>query len=180
MPSRGLIQHEWETHGTCSGLGAQDYFATIEKAFTKLQIPPEYRTSDATDDGKSCSDRAEVCRRKSRPASRVARFLLRIGLCRSRSLPDQRPAISKLRQQVAGMSRFAGYSAPNSVTTFDWVPRSSLPLARAGQSWFDGANPGRRSNWTRTSCKSSAASMRSNSPDIQNPVSYSRPKDRHA
>lgn len=44
MPSRGLIQHEWETHGTCSGLSAQDYFATIEKAFTKVQIPPEYRT----------------------------------------------------------------------------------------------------------------------------------------
>ncbi len=44
MPSRGLIQHEWETHGTCSGLGAQDYFATVAKAFAKLQIPPEYRT----------------------------------------------------------------------------------------------------------------------------------------
>ncbi len=44
MPSRGLIQHEWETHGTCSGLGAQDYFATIYKAFTKVQIPPEYRS----------------------------------------------------------------------------------------------------------------------------------------
>lgn len=43
MPSRGLIQHEWATHGTCSGLGAQDYFAAIEKAFRQVQIPPEYR-----------------------------------------------------------------------------------------------------------------------------------------
>src|ERR1019366_8281788 len=43
MPARGLIQHEWATHGTCSGLAAQDYFAAIEKAFRQAQIPPEYR-----------------------------------------------------------------------------------------------------------------------------------------
>ena len=44
MPARGLIQHEWATHGTCSGLAAQDYFAGIEKAFRQIQIPPEYRS----------------------------------------------------------------------------------------------------------------------------------------
>jgi ribonuclease T2 len=43
MPSRGLIQHEWETHGTCSGLNPQDYFEAISKAFARLQIPDEYR-----------------------------------------------------------------------------------------------------------------------------------------
>jgi ribonuclease T2 len=43
IPARGLIQHEWATHGTCSGLSAQDYFADVEKAFGQVQIPPEYR-----------------------------------------------------------------------------------------------------------------------------------------
>lgn len=43
MPDRGLIQHEWTTHGTCSGLDTQTYFADVEKAFRQLQIPPEYR-----------------------------------------------------------------------------------------------------------------------------------------
>lgn len=43
MPARGLIQHEWATHGTCSGLATQDYFAAVEKAFNAVQIPPEYR-----------------------------------------------------------------------------------------------------------------------------------------
>jgi ribonuclease T2 len=43
IPDRGLIQHEWATHGTCSGLDAQNYFGNVEKAFHQLQIPPEYR-----------------------------------------------------------------------------------------------------------------------------------------
>lgn len=44
MPSRGLIQHEWARHGTCSGLATQDYFNQVETAFRKVQIPPEYRS----------------------------------------------------------------------------------------------------------------------------------------
>jgi ribonuclease T2 len=43
MPDRGLIQHEWATHGTCSGLTTAHYFADIQKAFSEVQIPPEYR-----------------------------------------------------------------------------------------------------------------------------------------
>ncbi len=43
MPDRGLIQHEWARHGTCSGLATQDYFNHVETAFRKVQIPPEYR-----------------------------------------------------------------------------------------------------------------------------------------
>ncbi|HSS95928.1 MAG TPA: hypothetical protein VLK33_02800 [Terriglobales bacterium] len=43
MPSRGLIQHEWEKHGTCSGLSAADYFAKVEQAFKNVQIPHDYR-----------------------------------------------------------------------------------------------------------------------------------------
>ncbi len=43
MPSRGLIQHEWQKHGTCSGLSAQDYFAKAEQAYTHVQVPEQYR-----------------------------------------------------------------------------------------------------------------------------------------
>jgi len=42
MPTRGLIQHEWQKHGTCSGLTAQDYFASVEQAYRRVQVPEQY------------------------------------------------------------------------------------------------------------------------------------------
>ena len=42
MPSPRLIFHEWDQHGTCSGLSPQDYFETIRKARAAVKIPPEY------------------------------------------------------------------------------------------------------------------------------------------
>ncbi len=42
MPSPALIQHEWTTHGTCSGLGADGYFALLRKAFETLHIPSRF------------------------------------------------------------------------------------------------------------------------------------------
>ena len=42
MPSAHLIEHEWEKHGTCSGLGADDYFATLRAAFASIRIPDAY------------------------------------------------------------------------------------------------------------------------------------------
>jgi len=46
MPSRGLIIHEWHTHGACSGLGAEAYFNTVERAFRSVRIPEAYRSPD--------------------------------------------------------------------------------------------------------------------------------------
>ncbi len=41
MPDRGLIQHEWATHGTCSGLASADYFAAVRNAYAEVQVPQE-------------------------------------------------------------------------------------------------------------------------------------------
>jgi ribonuclease T2 len=39
MPTASLVEHEWQTHGTCSGLGVDDYFAAIHKSYAGVKIP---------------------------------------------------------------------------------------------------------------------------------------------
>jgi ribonuclease T2 len=42
MPSPRLIFHEWDRHGTCSGLSAAAYFEVVRKARAVVKIPPDY------------------------------------------------------------------------------------------------------------------------------------------
>jgi len=42
MPAPRLIFNEWDKHGTCSGLSANAYFATIRKARAQVKIPEAY------------------------------------------------------------------------------------------------------------------------------------------
>lgn len=39
FPSEHLMQHEWQQHGTCSGLDARTYFDTVDRATTAVRIP---------------------------------------------------------------------------------------------------------------------------------------------
>ena len=43
MPATRLIYHEWDTHGTCSGLEQRDYFDLIRKARAAVTIPVAYQ-----------------------------------------------------------------------------------------------------------------------------------------
>jgi ribonuclease T2 len=46
MPSPRLIFHEWDRHGTCSGLSASAYFDSVRKARGAVKIPAEYDDLD--------------------------------------------------------------------------------------------------------------------------------------
>ena len=41
MPSRHLIEHEWETHGACTGLDPHGYFELADRAFASVKVPAE-------------------------------------------------------------------------------------------------------------------------------------------
>lgn len=42
MPAPGLVRHEWEKHGSCSGMTAQGYFAKLRAARARVAIPPVF------------------------------------------------------------------------------------------------------------------------------------------
>ncbi len=43
VPTESLIQHEWATHGTCSGMSAADYFAALRRARDSIVIPSDLK-----------------------------------------------------------------------------------------------------------------------------------------
>ncbi len=47
MPAPSLIRHEWERHGTCSGLSAEAYFSLARKAFNSIRIPARFESLSA-------------------------------------------------------------------------------------------------------------------------------------
>jgi ribonuclease T2 len=44
MPSQSLIQHEWSTHGSCTGLDPAAYFELADRAFASIAIPEPLKT----------------------------------------------------------------------------------------------------------------------------------------
>ncbi|MGH8254133.1 MAG: ribonuclease T2 family protein [Steroidobacteraceae bacterium] len=42
FPSPRLMQHEWQRHGSCSGLSALDYFDTVDRALAVVKIPAAF------------------------------------------------------------------------------------------------------------------------------------------
>lgn len=43
MPSDGLARHEWQKHGTCSGLSQADYFNALIQAVDKVRVPDMFK-----------------------------------------------------------------------------------------------------------------------------------------
>lgn len=41
-PDPELIRHEWDTHGTCSGLDPGAYFQLIRRAFASVKVPSRF------------------------------------------------------------------------------------------------------------------------------------------
>jgi ribonuclease T2 len=90
MPSPRLIFHEWDRHGTCSGLVARAFFEDVRKAHAVVKIPAEYL--DLTAPLTVTPDAVEEAFVKSNPG------LTRAGIaisCDSKRLSEVRICLSK-------------------------------------------------------------------------------------
>lgn len=45
MPDAGLVAHEWNTHGTCSGLDAESYFKLLRRGFESIRVPERFASA---------------------------------------------------------------------------------------------------------------------------------------
>lgn len=41
MPTLALVAHEWTSHGTCSGLSADQYFGLMRRIFSNFHVPSQ-------------------------------------------------------------------------------------------------------------------------------------------
>jgi len=90
MPSPRLIFHEWDRHGTCSGLSPRAYFDTIRKARAAVNIPEEYL--DLKSAREVTRDELEEAFVKANPG--LSRAAIAVT-CSSRRLDEVRICLSK-------------------------------------------------------------------------------------
>ncbi len=92
MPDQRLIQHEWITHGTCSGLTTNQYFGAILKAYASIKIPPSLvsptrtQTQSASDIKQLFTDANPGMSSESIAITCHNRYLSAVAFCLSKDL----------------------------------------------------------------------------------------------
>lgn len=72
MPDRGLIQHQWDKHGTCSGLDPQSYADRIAEATDRVTIPAAFEGQTPASMGASEIERVFQQANPALPADAIA------------------------------------------------------------------------------------------------------------
>jgi ribonuclease T2 len=90
MPAPRLIFHEWDRHGTCSGLSPRAYFESARKARAQVKIPNEYLDVKTT--LTVTPDEVEDAFVKANPG--LSRSAIAVG-CDSRRLREVRICMTK-------------------------------------------------------------------------------------
>jgi ribonuclease T2 len=98
-PSRGLVQHEWEKHGTCSDLSSADYFHQVEQAFTSVKVPAQFSAlnRDQQFDVKQIEESFASANNASKDSFRIschAGEMVGVDVCLSKDLKYQACSVS--------------------------------------------------------------------------------------
>ena len=110
MPSPGLVRHEWEKHGTCSGLTPEEYFEKSRAAFTSVKIPERYE--DPADAFQTSVREIERAFRAADPRIDASEIAV---LCRGKFLQEIRVCMDK-RLHVRDCGRDVRDSCGGSIT----------------------------------------------------------------
>jgi len=90
MPSPALIQYEWTTHGTCTGLTQDEYFTKVLLARSSVQIPVQISSITGTETESPSQIEAQF--EGSNPASPPGAFRT---ACRSDAFTEIRACFDK-------------------------------------------------------------------------------------
>ena len=111
IPIPSLIQHEWTSHGTCSGLSATDFFAALRKARDSVKLPADL--SQPTQKVQLSPSQVESKLAAANPSFPAAAF--RSSCYRDAELQEVRVCLNKdLSPRACGSS--AGECRSSSVT----------------------------------------------------------------
>jgi len=111
IPIPSLIQHEWTSHGTCSGLSATDFFAALRKARDSVKLPADL--SQPTQKVQLSPSQVESKLAAANPSFPAAAF--RTSCYRDAELQEVRVCLNKdLSPRACGSS--AGECRSSSVT----------------------------------------------------------------
>jgi ribonuclease T2 len=92
MPDAGLVAHEWSTHGTCSGLDAENYFKLLRRAFNEVKIPDRFANArdnfsiDPSDAKKAFLQSNPNFRAEDMTVSCGNNYLTAVSLCLTKDL----------------------------------------------------------------------------------------------
>jgi ribonuclease T2 len=111
IPTESLIQHEWATHGTCSGLGVADYFAAVRQARDSITLPPDLNQPSQREQFSP----AQIEQKVAATNPRVPRTAFRASCYRDGELQEIRVCLNKdLSPRACGAS--AGMCTASNVT----------------------------------------------------------------